>query len=444
MTTQSKAIASATKSFFVDMLVRDIGVDGAILDLIDNAVDAAYTHHRSDNGLDSATIDVTLDPDRFEITDNCGGIDIETAQNYAFRFGRAPGFNPATRIGEFGIGMKRAVFRLGSNFRVTSSAPETRFVVDVDVKEWKQDDDDWTFPMEIGAGQAEDPGTSVVVWNLHAGVSDLFKQDRYRSRMLREVADRYAEAIKSGLNVSLNKEPADQRIHTLLEGKGIRPEHQSEVLLSGGQEVFLRIIAGIGPDRHPTESGWYVYCNGRLVLKADRTELTGWGTVEPGARGVPVWHPQYGRFRGFVYFTSDAPAALPWTTTKTEIDVSSAVYRNALVKMRAVIRSYAAFTNELKAETSEFEDSSGETKRLILNAVVNARFKAASDVQIGKFQIPERSREVPTTPPSPQTTSIQFQAKVARVNALKSALNLRTNRQIGELAFERLYAEEIG
>ena len=38
MTTHSEAIASATKSFFVDMLVRDIGVDGAILDLIDNAI----------------------------------------------------------------------------------------------------------------------------------------------------------------------------------------------------------------------------------------------------------------------------------------------------------------------------------------------------------------------------------------------------------------------
>lgn len=38
--TEATADASATRSFFVDMLIRDISVEGAVLDLIDNAVDA--------------------------------------------------------------------------------------------------------------------------------------------------------------------------------------------------------------------------------------------------------------------------------------------------------------------------------------------------------------------------------------------------------------------
>ena len=71
--------------------------------------DAAYAYHMSDGRLDSAAIEITLNPNHFEISDNCGGIDLEIAQRYAFRFGRASGFNPPTRIGEFGIGMKRAV-----------------------------------------------------------------------------------------------------------------------------------------------------------------------------------------------------------------------------------------------------------------------------------------------------------------------------------------------
>ena len=118
MTDGLAADASATRAFFVDMLVRDIGVDGAILDLIDNAVDAADAQAGTDGSLDGFYVDVKLEPDRFEIHDNCGGIEIETAQRYAFRFGRAPGFNPDSRIGEFGIGMKRAVFRLGRKFLV--------------------------------------------------------------------------------------------------------------------------------------------------------------------------------------------------------------------------------------------------------------------------------------------------------------------------------------
>ena len=89
--------------------------------------------------------------------------------------------------------------------------------------QWRKDDADWTFPMEITDAPADEGGTTVVVWNLHEGVRDLFEQDRYRSRMLREVADRYAEAINAGLKISLNREPADLRIHKLLEGWGIQP-----------------------------------------------------------------------------------------------------------------------------------------------------------------------------------------------------------------------------
>ena len=445
MTEQLTADASATRAFFVDMLVRDISVDGAILDLIDNSVDAAYAHSAPDGNLDGLCVEVSLTPDGFAISDNCGGIDIDTAQHYAFRFGRAAEFNPSTRIGEFGIGMKRGVFRLGKNFKIDSSTAETRFVVDVDVEQWREQAGDWTFPMEIAEAPADVAGTTVKVQNLHESVRELFSQDSYPRRMLREVADRHGEAIKTGLEITLNNEPADLRLHELLSGTGIAPEHQREELLSDGQPVALRIVAGIGPDRRPVaESGWYVYCNGRLVLKADRTSLTGWGTGDLGGTETPAWHPQYARFRGFVFFTSEFPGALPWTTTKTEIDESSDVYRNALAKMRSVIRRFADYTNELSLERERFEEGHGKAPQRITIALETARLAVVGDVPIGHFKVPERDRSTaPTTPAGPRTTSIQFRAKASEVNELKKALGLTTNRQVGEEAFERLYDEEI-
>ena len=445
MTTQLTADASATRAFFVDMLVRDIGVDGAILDLIDNAVDAAHAHRAPDGHLDRFHIDVTLDPSVFEISDNCGGIDIDTAQHYAFRFGRAADFNPATRIGEFGIGMKRAIFRLGRNFKIDSSTTETRFVIDVDVEQWREQEGARTFPMEVAEASANGGGTTVKVQNLHEGVRELFSQDSYPRRLLREVADRHSEAINAGLKITLNKEPADLRLHKLLSGSGIVPEHQREELFFGDQPVELRIVAGIGPDRRPAaESGWYVYCNGRLVLKADRTALTGWDMGDLGGPDTPAWHPQYARFRGFVFFTSDFPGALPWTTTKTEIDEFSDVYRNALLKMRSVIRGFANYTNELSLERERFEDGDGKTPQRIKNALERAHLAVAGDVPIGKFQVPKRDRStVPTAPAGPRMTNMQFRVETSRVDELKKALGLNTNRQVGETAFERLHDEEI-
>ena len=40
-------------------------------------------------------------------------------------------------VGQFGVGMKRALFKLGSKFRIESTTETSRFVVEEDVNEWK-------------------------------------------------------------------------------------------------------------------------------------------------------------------------------------------------------------------------------------------------------------------------------------------------------------------
>jgi len=444
VTEQILANASATRGFFVDMLVRDISVDGAILDLIDNAVDAALNQSTKDN-LEGYRIEVDISTDRFTIQDNCGGISIDTARNYAFRFGRPQGFTPQTQIGQFGIGMKRGIFRLGKNFKVDSSTDTTRFIVSVDVDQWRESEgEQWTFPMSIEDELHSEAGTIVEVRNLHSHVAQLFSQEYYPNRMRNEVKERYGQLSKKGLEIVLNKEPANMPPYELLSGSGISPEHHEYTRESEGHPVNVRIIAGIGPPRRPvTESGWYVYCNGRLVVKADRTELTGWGTNDPdGEDGPPAWHPQYNRFRGFVFFSSAHPSALPWTTTKTEIDKTANVYRNALQRMQSIIKQYASFTNNLKLEYEQ----DGPTAQPIQDALANASLTKVSSIGQGKFTVPDRSKTtpIPSTPESSKTTSIQFHVEKSRVDKVKKALNLATNRQVGERAFDRLYKEEIG
>jgi len=431
------------------MLVRDIGVDAAILDLIDNSVDAALAERKRGRSLADFRVDVRFDGDRFEIVDNCGGIRVEIARDYAFRFGRAPGFNPDSTIGEFGIGMKRAIFRLGREFLVESSTTDSRFVVEVDVDEWRANEDerDWTFPMDVDQTPADESGTRIRIANLHLGVSELFTRDTFEVRILSEIAARHRVVLNDGLHIAVNNTPVELRLYSLLSGHGIVPERQEVDLVSADHPVSLRIIAGIGPPRQSVaESGWNVYCNGRLVLKSDRTELTGWGTGDPeGSTGPPAWHPQYARFRGFVFFESEHPGALPWTTTKDEVDQFSDVYQQALARMRSIIRKYTTYTNELKEERELFEDSDGQATKKIEQAMDRAKTVPVDQVRTGAFSVPERDRRIrPVVPPGPKTTRICFEALLSHVNDLKASLSLRTNRDIGEVAFERLYEEELG
>lgn len=77
-----KAQASPTKQFFVSMLTRDISLDDAILDLLDNCLDGAMRIADGDT-VDYADhfVKIKLTRDEFSIEDNCGGIPREVAIN---------------------------------------------------------------------------------------------------------------------------------------------------------------------------------------------------------------------------------------------------------------------------------------------------------------------------------------------------------------------------
>ena len=64
---------------------------------------------------------------------------MDTAQKYAFRFGRPEDAPPTTEtVGRFGVGMKRALFKMGKMFEVESKTNDDHFQVDVNVADWKR------------------------------------------------------------------------------------------------------------------------------------------------------------------------------------------------------------------------------------------------------------------------------------------------------------------
>ena len=93
------------------MLVRDIELNDAILDLLDNCVDGAMrsanlqTRAGNTPYLGYKAL-ITFDQDRFSIVDNCGGIDTDLAETYAFRMGRkdAERDHDLPTVGVYGIG----------------------------------------------------------------------------------------------------------------------------------------------------------------------------------------------------------------------------------------------------------------------------------------------------------------------------------------------------
>ncbi len=112
--------AGAEKRFFIEMLTKDIELLPAIVDLVDNSVDGARGLH-PDGNLTGQWVKIEVADDSFTISDNSGGIPVDVARHYAFRFGRSRDFVGIKRsVGQFGVGMKRAIFKIGQLFTVES------------------------------------------------------------------------------------------------------------------------------------------------------------------------------------------------------------------------------------------------------------------------------------------------------------------------------------
>jgi len=353
--TKAKAIhADATKDFFVTMITRDISLRDCIFDLLDNAIDGARRNLNAAGRppFDGYIISLDFNRDKFQIRDNCGGIKLSDAIDYAFHFGRRPD-SPADvkgGIGLYGIGMKRAIFKIGKYSRVISHAATESFVVVIDVPQWEKQKD-WDFEYEDLPPVAE-RGTEIQVESLNEGVSQQLGDAVFKNELSRAIARDYAFFINQGLVIKVCGDPIPSYKYQLRRSDSLEPSVEAY----DDDGVSVRILAGLVddlPDDIPDELkpdkvdrfGWFVVCNGRVVLAADKGEETIWGVD-----GFNVWHPQYNGFAGFVFFEAEDQRKLPWTTTKRDLDASSPLYRRTVARMKAATTPVINYTNRRKSD----------------------------------------------------------------------------------------------
>ena len=96
------------------------------------------------------------------------------AEDHVFNFGSAPGQTDTT-LGVYGIGMKRAMFKIGNTISIESRCQPRGFrVVLDDVESWSRKDDDlkdWRIPIEDLDNAANgSPGVTIAITNLHEEV----------------------------------------------------------------------------------------------------------------------------------------------------------------------------------------------------------------------------------------------------------------------------------
>jgi hypothetical protein len=365
-----------TKAFFAQTLTRDIELKDAMLDLLDNCVDGLMRSVPKAKLTGSKPYAdrwarITFDQNTFVIEDNCGGIDLNRARSSAFRMGRlASGAHnddgKLPTVGVYGIGMKRAIFKIGRASTVTSRTRSEAFEV-VIPPTWIADDSIWDFKMRLLRSNSSEPGTRIEVRDLHQPIKRQFVNlSGYEEEFRGVVSQQFAIIINKGFEVVVN-------------GKRVKPKPFRFISVDlksykGGVAPFMfkgtidgvQIDLSVGfykPVPDPSdieeeeetsatftadEAGWNVICNDRVVLMHDTTHLTGWGLG-----GVPGFHNQFIAIAGTVRFTANDASKLPLNTMKRGVDLNSVLYQRVRDKMQEGTKVFTSFTNRLKKDPEE-------------------------------------------------------------------------------------------
>lgn len=356
-----------TKRFFVSMLTRDIELADALLDLIDNCVDGATRQlkgkvHKSDayKGFEAT---LTLSSKSFDISDNCGGIP-EDAIKDAFLLGR-PKLDKDKNlptIGMYGIGMKRAIFKIGKKAVVESYADDGAYAVTYDEQWLKPDNENWDLSIEK-INNHKKKGVIINVPTLKPEIGRQFGNEQFLNGLQNKISEHFGYLMQKGFTVRVNGQKVPQQTLQLYttdisKTNGIRPydfeadEDGVNIRVTVG---FYRPLASIEDVDEAAErpigseqAGISVICNDRLVLDNDTSLKTGWGDG-----GVPKFHPQFRGIAGFIIFSTNTPEKLPISTTKRDLEVGADIFLRARQACMEGLRECTAFTNKWKGMEAE-------------------------------------------------------------------------------------------
>jgi hypothetical protein len=435
-----QAAASPEKRLFISLITRDISLADAFLDIIDNSINSAlapiasrlntaddYEKLLADTKIrPNVQIDITIDTAKIVVEDTAYGIPSDVAAKYVFKFGRAEaGEHKLDRLSVYGIGLKRAMFKCGNNIDIVSDHANGGFELTLDVHDWQNDKSEpWQFRITPRTPKIGNCGTRITITDLYDDVVRRISDGLFINHLRELISSTYSVFIDKVVTIRLNN------VNIASELFDIGGNYASHKITH--DTVSCNITAGIGVARGDSfrdrNAGWYVFCNGRNVLFADKTTLTGWGA------GLPIYQPKHRPFFGTVFFVSSNPEELPWTTSKSSINEEIAIWQEARREMVTVGRIITGFLDKRYTEDgteiapSELQKVSGEPVKMLVAAAAK-----------------QRTFYPPATRGS-KTTKIQYSADVSDVKRIETYLRRpgMGGSEVGRFTFQHFLKNEVG
>ena len=349
--------------YIQNVLVRDIDCKECLLDLIDNSIDAAREEILSiETDLDpygvpksyaGYEIEIGCDASSGELSvhDTCSGIDQETIRDRLLLIGQQS--NSKHAIGHFGVGLKRALLKLGQNYEIETSNGSEIFIIEFSASDLTQGSSSITAIGETGGEYHK--GTKIWIRiATEEARREVYQNPEWETRIRREIGIRYSVFINKGLTIRYEGVVVDSLCPELKTFEDIEIQqghisglpHNIQVSIEAGLHSSYSLDSNNQTKLNEPlsdEYGWYFVCNDRVIKIACRDSEYGW---------VTRWHNEYNGFVGWVYIVGDV-AHLPWNTKKTDIDSSSEVFGEIKDHLNSYASNFRSQNRKVKKKEAD-------------------------------------------------------------------------------------------
>lgn len=350
--------------FLAETLTTDIELTDALFDLIDNSIDAArdklllqpdlkYDNYGLPADYSGYEIRLRLSTNTITIKDNCSGFDEETLTNSAFITGKRS--NHQFGIGHYGLGLKRALLKAGSNFGLITDNGISRYKAIFTSSSFSGNENS-----KISAQKylsKNKPFSLFTVSNLFPDIKYQIHDKAWFEYVIERLGVRYGIFIKKGLKITLINCTLDtpsthtirNAIPDIRKGKPLTPF--SSRVKTDGLDVYFNI--GVhekyrfsGEQEHTildnssisNTYGLYFISNDRVIVDASTDKKHGFSTS---------WHNEYSGFICLIRMIGNNPGSLPWNTAKTELKLGSSAFIKIKSKIEIVAKEYRSKSKAL-------------------------------------------------------------------------------------------------
>ncbi|WP_409070017.1 ATP-binding protein [Clostridium sp. FAM 1755] len=170
--------------------IGNLNLETAILNLIDNSIQAAGRLIEKYKGSKKYNINVLINVSNFMIEDNCGGISKEQFKSI-FKFNANKNCN-----------VKRSVLKLGKKIIIKSIKSNSLYTIPIYVNTWENKDDWDIYFKEEQIRDYFYNGVSIEIKDLYREIIKQFVSDKFLNKLVDKISKKYRYKLKENINLT--------------------------------------------------------------------------------------------------------------------------------------------------------------------------------------------------------------------------------------------------